>query len=113
MSICMGAPRKPNDPDGVCDCKDGTVLADLIGDALIGIGEAVCLVANKAVGLGLDIATSVIPGGIAVGAAEKAAVTAMKKATKIGGSKGVIDFCRGHKFKIVDPNAVEKVLPIR
>ena len=105
MSTCdMSGNRQGQ---GVCKCADGTQVADLVAEGLKGVAEVACNVWNKATEIGIDIATSVIPGGMAASAAEKAAVQAIKGLLKGGNKSGLIDFCGG-KGKALEKERKEK-----
>jgi len=89
-----GKPREMN--TGVYNCTEGPiadVLKKTVGNIFAGLGDVTCAVFQKAINVGLDIASMAIPGGQAVSAAEKAAVIAIKKATGAVGKSGIIEFC--------------------
>lgn len=84
---------------GICECTDGSALADFVAQTLSGIGEIACQVFNKALELGVDIVTTVVaPEDLAVTAAEQAAYKAVFKAVGKAGDSGVINFCAGVNF---------------
>lgn len=84
-----------------------------VGEIGKALGDAACAVWQKGIASGLSLASMLIPGGAAISAAEKATMTAAKKAIDAG-SKTAKDFnfCGANNPAVSAVDSAFKNIPI-
>jgi hypothetical protein len=87
-------------------------MDNVVGDVAKAVGDAAglaCAVFQKALTLGIDVASMAIPGAGEAAIGTKVAITAAKKGLKAGGKAGMMNMC-GSDDKWVAK--VDKYVPI-
>ncbi|MCJ1401055.1 hypothetical protein MMC11_004267 [Xylographa trunciseda] len=103
--------KDPKTSLGICKCGESNDEMDKlmieVAKALGDIPKVACAVFQKAIFLGIDLGSMMIPGAGEAVAAEKVALTAAKAGLKAAGKAAMINFCGSdNKYVGIVDNAV-------